>query len=221
VQAYGTGRTAGTGNVLQNNFAKIEVDTDKEFNEEVNAVDAKLYENGGAGAVLRARQPNYVLGMGIELEKAYYTKLVATASAVDVSAEADIQDMLTKLIQTLEVVDNDNVHGVDRALMVLTVKPWVYDALEKVLTTMVNPITGRTDERYFRQVAIRKALRQTGADAVIQVVGSIAQPVVMDEFYIYKPQASNDIATYMSFYYGTGAVMSDLVFKADLSTLSA
>jgi post-segregation antitoxin (ccd killing protein) len=212
-QAYGTARSSGSGDDLQNNYATISVDVLREIAEEMRASDTKLWREQGAEAVLRARASDYATSMGVELEKAYFEKLQLTAQAnglVDLSGETDLQDQLTLLIETLEETVNDNVEGVDRSMMVLTLAPAHFDALEKVLTTMQNPITGRTDERYFRQVAVRSALRQ-GYDAIIQVVGSLAQPVVMDDFRIDKPQLSNDYYSYISYYYGTGAVMPDLV----------
>lgn len=217
-QAYGTARTAGKGNGLQNNYSKVTVDTDREIAEEMDAKDIKLWQEEGGLAVLERRQPDFSLSMQIELEKAYFETLETIAQAnglVDVSGGSDLQDKLTLLIQHLEAVENDNVDNVEREFMVLTVKPKIYDALEKIITTMNNPVTGRTDERMFRRVAIRPAVRQ-GYDAIVQVVGSLAQPVVMDDFYIAKPELSNDRYAYMSYYYGTDAVMSDLVFAADV-----
>lgn len=218
-QAYGTARTSGTGNQLKNDKPTVKINTDKEIAEEMDAKDKKLWMEGGDLAVLQTRQADFSTSMDIELEKAYFTKLEQVAQAntlVDVSAGSDLQDKLTLLIQHLEKVENDYVDGVERNFMVLTVNPVIYDALEKVITTFENPITGRTDESFFRRVAIRPALRQ-GYDAVIQVVGSLAQPVVFDDFYIAKPDLSNDHYAYMSYYYGTDAIMSDLVFAADVN----
>lgn len=217
-QPYGTARTSGSGNKLQNNFAKVEVDTDREIAEEMDAKDIKLYDSEGGLAVLSGRKDNFALSMGVELEKSYFTKLQQVAVAnglVDVSGESDVQDKLSLLIRTLEAVQNENVENVDRTFMVLTLAPKWYDALEKVVTTFNNPITGRTDAKAFRGVEVRSAVRQ-GFDAIVQVVGSLAQPVVMDEFYIGKPALSNDKFAYMSYYYGTDAVMSDLVFACAL-----
>lgn len=219
-QAYGTARTAGEANKLQNNYSKVEVDTDRELAEELSAKDIKLWQEEGALAILEGRREIFGLSMGVELEKAYFTKLQQTAvanSLVDVSGGSDIQDKLSLLIEHLEAIENDNVHNVDRSMMVLTVAPKWFDALEKVVTTFNNPITGRTDAKAFRGVEIRPAVRQ-GFDAIVQVVGSLAQPVVMDEFSIDKPDFSNDKYAYMSYYYGTGAVMSDLVFACALDS---
>lgn len=218
-QPYGTARTAGEGNKLKNLKPTVKVDTDREIAEEMDAKDKKLWSDKGDLAVLQSRQGDFATSIDIELEKAYFTKLEQTAQAnglVDVSGGSDLQDKLTLLIQHLEKVENEYVNGVERNFMVLTVNPVIYDALEKIITTMNNPITGRADERFFRRVAIRPALRQ-GYDAIVQVVGSVAQPVVMDDFYIAKPDLSNDHYAYISYYYGTEAVMSDLVFAADVN----
>ena len=218
-QAYGTARTAGEGAILKNLKPTVKVDTDREIAEEMDAKDKKLWTDKGDLAVLQSRQADFSTSMNIELEKAYFEKLELTAQAnglVDVSGGSDLQDKLTLLIQHLEKLENEYVSGVERAFMVMTVNPVIYDALEKVRTTFNNPITGRTDENAFRRVAIRPALRQ-GYDAIIQVVGSLAEPVVMDDFYIAKPDLSNDHYAYISYYYGVDAVMSDLVFAADVN----
>jgi len=219
-QPYGTARGVGEANTLQNNYSKVEIDTDRELAEELSAKDIKLWQEEGALAILEGRREIFGLSMGVELEKAYFTKLQQTAvanSLLDVSEASDIQDKLSLLIEHLESIENDNVHNVDRSMMVLTVAPKWFDALEKVVTTFNNPITGRTDAKAFRGVEIRPAVRQ-GFDAIVQVVGSLAQPVVMDEFSIDKPDFSNDKYAYMSYYYGTGAVMSDLVFACALDS---
>lgn len=219
-QAYGTARTAGAGNKLKNNYAKVDIDVEREFSEEMDAKDIQLYSEEGGLALLKKRQPEYALGMSIELEKAYFVKLQQTAQAnglVDVSGGADLQDKLTLLIQAAEAIVSDNVEGIDRDILVLTLASKHYDALEKVLTTLTNPISGRTDARAFRGVEVRRASRQ-GYDAIIQVIGSVAQPVVMDNFKIFNPQFSNDSATFFSYYYGTDAVLPECVLAAALDS---
>lgn len=219
-QAYGTARTAGEGNDLKNNSVDVKIDTDREISEEMNAKDIKLWNKLGAVGVLEGRRNQYGLSIGIELEEAYYVELQNTAVSaglVNVSGESTIQAKLSLLIQTLEAVENDNVSKVDRNMMVLTLAPEHYDDLEEYLVSLENPISGRTDAKAFRGVEVRRATRQ-GFDAIVQVRGAIAQPVVMDEFYIAKPQFSNDNYTYMSYYFGTKAVMSDLVFACALDS---
>jgi hypothetical protein len=217
-QDYGTARSGGSGNKIQNNSVDIKIDQDQEFAEEMNAKDLRLWNKLGDIAVLENRRSSFALSMGIQLENAYYTLLQETAVAnglVDLSGESDVEDKLALLIRTLGAVENDNVAKVDRELMILTLAPKWYDALEKELTGLNNPISGRTDAVAFRGVETRMASRQ-GFDAIVQVVGSVAQPVVFDEFYVAKPELSNDKYAYMSYYYGTGAVMSDLVFAGAL-----
>jgi len=217
-QAYGTARTAGSANDLQNNYSLINIDTDREFAEEMDAKDVKLYLEEGGATILRARENDYAIGMGVEMEKAYFTKLQQTATAnglVDLSGESTTLEKLYLLIRTLEAVENDNVANVDREMMVLTLSPEWYDAVEQATTQYENPITGRADARFLGGVEVRKAVRQ-GFDAIVQVVGSLAQPVAMDTFRVEKPELSNDMYAYMSYYYGTGTVMSDLVFAGAL-----
>jgi hypothetical protein len=219
-QPYGTARAAREANKLQNNYAKVDVDTDREIAEEMDAKDMKLWAEEGSIAVLENRQPSFSLGMGIELEEAYFTKLQQLAVAnglVNVSGESDVQDKLTLLINTLGAVENDNVNKVPRRMMVLTLASKWYDALEKELTTLENPISGRTDAKMFREVEVRRAERQ-GFDAIVQAIGSVAQPVVMGDFKVEEIQLSADGYAYMPYFYGTDGVMGELVYACALDS---
>ena len=215
VDTYGTARTNSAGRKLQNNGVDVLIDTDKEIAEEISGKDALLYMEGGRAALLDARRTDYATSMAVVLENAYFLALQTAAVTVDLSSVSSVQDKVLLLIRTLEAVDNENVDKVDRSQMVLLLSPEWFDELKKYTYTLPNPIDGGADVRFFHNVRVEMAVRQT-VDATIQVIGAVAQPVVMDEYKVEDIQMSNDKVAYLSFYYGTKVVMPDLVFKGAL-----
>lgn len=217
---YGTARTNQEGDKAQNNGTDVKIDTDREISEEINGKDKRLYFEEGGAAYLKSRESDYAITIAEELEKAYFVALQQAAQAnglVNVSGASTTEDKISLLIQALEKIENQNVKGVDRSNMVLTLAPAWYDALEKHTQTLPNPLNGGVNARYFRRVEILPATRQ-GYDAVVQFRGSVAQPVVFDKFKIDEPDFSNDIYAFMSYYFGTKAVMPDLVLAAALDS---
>jgi len=216
-QDYGTARTALAGNSLRNYGVDVQIDTGKEIAEELSLKDKELYMEKGGIALLESRRSSYANTMGITLETAYFTELqntAASAGLVDVSAISNVEDKLLALIRTLEAVENANVNGVPREMMVLTLAPEWYDELEAYMVTLSNPQSNST--RLLHGVEVINARRQK-FDAIVQAKGSIAQPLVMsEEFEVGKWQGSADYYAYLPYYFGTKAVMSDLVFACAL-----
>jgi len=82
------------------------------------------------------------------------------------------------------------------------------------MVTLSNPQSNST--RLLHGVEVINARRQK-FDAIVQAKGSIAQPLVMsEEFEVGKWQGSADYYAYLPYYFGTKAVMSDLVFACAL-----
>ena len=221
-QAYGTARAAAAANKLTNNGVDVKIDTDKEIAEEMSAKDRKLYMEG-ADTFLQSREADYALSRGVTLETAYFVQLQTEATTFDTSPYTDsdpVKQIILKieaLIRKLEVVNNNNVKGVDRSSMLLTLAPEFFDALEKHVQTLPNPFNGGVDAKFFRRVLVEPAVRQ-GVDAVVQVMGSVAQPVVMGNFKVAEAEFSADEYAYLPYFFGTKAVMPDLIFKAALSS---
>lgn len=220
-QAYGTARAAREANKLIKNEAEIKVDTDREITEELNGKDKILYTEEGGVALLTAREQAYANAMGLELETAYYTKLQQTAVAnglVNLSAGATTKAKLAILIRALESKTVDGyINGVNRADMVLSLAPQWFDDLEDEIATLPNPRNGGANAQFFHGVEIIPAIRQ-GFDAVVQYRGAMAQPVALDDFKVDGIELSNDIYAYMSYYFGTGAVLPDLVLAGALDS---
>lgn len=223
VQPYGTARTQGYGNKLQNNGVDVKIDTDREIVEEIERKDILKY---GIPSIIQDRSSNHALSMSIDLDKQYFVELQNAASSlqkrggaspttgiVDVSGFLNVEDKLLALIRRLESLENENVQKVDRNLMVLTLAPKWYDQLKKYINTLPNP-EGNTSE-FFHGVEVYSAPRQ-GFDAIVQVRGSVAQPVTVDPYEPARIPFSSAVAVNMFYYFGTKAVMPDCVFACSL-----
>lgn len=210
-QAYGTARTGGAGDEISDNKVTINLSEDKEIVEEIEWKDVQFY---GISDLLSKRRVNHEKAMIRELDTAFFTEAVAEGTEVTITA-TNIEDKVEELIQSVETTSNDNVDGVDRSMIVLTLKPEFYGDLRTHIDTLPNPVDGGVDIATFHGVRIYSNNRQT-ADAVCLVEGSIAQPVVAQPYQVERIPLSNAIAVELYFSYGTEAVMSDLIAYADL-----
>lgn len=215
-QAYGTARTAGEGNLVANNGVTINLDQDKEIIEEVEWKDVQFY---GIPAILQSRRRNHQLAMIRELDRAFFTQAEFAGSEATLTADTIVGKM-EELIQSIETVSNDNVDGVDRAMIAVTVTPDIFGELRNYVDTLPNPNEGGVDASYFHDVRIFSNHRQT-EDAICMVIGAVAQPVVAKPYELDRIPLSNSIAIELFYHYGTKAVMPDLIKYASFSAVSA
>lgn len=212
-QAYGTARTAGKGDKVKNNGVVVNLDQDKEIIEEVEWKDIQFY---GIDGIIAKRQVNHLNAMVRELDRAFFTEAESAGSAETISSTA-IEDVIEELIQSVETVENDNVDGVDREMLVLTLKPHIYGKLLNRLDVVTNP-NGQSYNA-FHGVRVFSNTRQT-KDAICMAIGAIAQPVVSQPYVVEPIPLSNAVAIELFYHYGTKAVMPDLIKYADMSTFS-
>lgn len=216
VKDYGTARTAGEGDAINNNGVTINLSTRKEIVEEVNIFD---YEQYGIAGLFEDRRENMALSMIRHLDTAFFTEAEAEGTSTSVTGD-NIAEEVEDLIQSLETTSNDNVDGVPRELMDLCLTPAAYGELENYLDTLPNPVNGGVDIRLFHRVRVHSNTRQT-QEAILMVNGAIAQPVAIKNIISERIGLSNDQGLMMFFNYGTQAVASDLILYADLSDVSA
>ena len=207
VNNLGTARTGGAGDKLKNTGkVTVNVDTDKEIVEEIAKKDIKLY---GVDGMAERRKDNHIKRMIAYLDNQFFATAETEGTGVDLSSLTTIQEKLEALIQSVETTVNDWVDGVDRDMLVVTVKPSIYGALLNYIDSVPNSITGLKDD-YFHKVRIFSNHRQT-KDMICMIDGAVAQPVVTDEYDAEKIPLSNDIALELFFSKGTKAVMPDLI----------
>lgn len=205
VNDLGTARTAGSGDKLKNNGkVTVNVDTDKEIVEEIAKKDIKLY---GLDGMAEKRKPNHAKRMMAYLDTEFFAEAVSEGTELKNVTETSIEEILEALIQSVETTQNDWVDGVDRDMLVLTVKPNVYGKIRNYIDK-VDGTDGTTD--YFHDVKLYSNHRQT-KDAICMIDGAVAQLVTTDEYDAEKIPLSNDIALELFFSKGTKAIMPDLI----------
>lgn len=213
VNDLGTARTNAKGDKLKNTGkVTINVDTDKEIVEEIAKKDIKLH---GLDVMAERRKSNHIKRMIAYLDTQFFAKAEAEGTALTNVTETSIEEILEKLIQNVETTQNDWVDGVERDMLVLTVKPNVYGKIRNYIDKVDG--TNGTDE-YFHKVRVYSNHRQT-KDAICMIDGAVAQLVTTDEYDAEKIPLSNDIALELFFSKGTKAVMPDLIkFIANVGT---
>lgn len=210
---YGTARAAGEGRKLQNNGVDVKIDTDREIVEEVEVKDLERY---GLDNIIAKRTANHPVAMGVRLDKAYFVALQNAATVISPTGST-VEEKVLSLIQTLEGLENENVSGVDRSLMVLTLAPKWYDALKLKISAMPNPNGGGQNIELFHGVEILSAPRQQ-FDAIVQVKGAVAQPVGVTPYSAAKIPLANAFSIELYYSFGTKAVMADTIFAAALDS---
>ena len=214
VRDQGTARTAGAGDKLLNAPVTVNVDTDKEIVEEVNKTDLKLH---GVAGIAEKRKANHIKRMSAYLDREFFG-CAETEGSNKVVAGDTIIEKLEDLILSVETTVNDYVDGVDRDMLVLTVKPAIYSAIKLHINEVANSLTGVTD-KYFNGVRIYSNNRQT-KDAICMIDGAVAQPVVTDEYDLEKIPLSNNFGLELFFSKGTKAIMPDLIKYANITSAS-
>lgn len=214
VNDLGTARASGEGDKLKNTGkVTVNVDTDKEIVEEIAKKDIKLH---GLDGMAEKRKANHIKRMIAYLDNQFFGKAEAEGTSVTLTGTA-LEDKLEQLIQSIETTQNDWVDGVDRDMIVMTVKPSVYGKLLNYIDSVPNSLTGLT-ENYFHEVRIFSNHRQT-KDAICMIDGAVAQLVTTDEYDAEKIPLSNDIALELFFSKGTKSVMPDLIKFATFTTV--
>lgn len=205
VNDLGTARTNAKGDKLQNTGkVTVNVDTDKEIVEELAKKDVKLY---GLSGMAEKRKVNHAKRMTAYLDTEFFKTAVNEGTELKNITETNIEEILEALIQNVETTQNDWVDGVDRDMLVLTVKPNVYGKIRNYIDK-VDGTDGKME--YFHEVRLFSNHRQT-KDAICMIDGAVAQLVTTDEYDAEKIPLSNDIALELFFSKGTKAVMPDLI----------
>ena len=215
INDLGTARAGGKGDkVKDTGKVTIKVDTDKEIVEEIAKKDIKLF---GIAGMAEKRKNNHIKRMIAYLDNQFFATAVSEGTSTTL-AGTTIAEKLEDIIQKLETTQNDWVDGVDRDMLVLTVKPSVYGALLNYIDSVPNSLTGLKED-YFHQVRIYSNHRQS-KDVICMIDGAVGQLVTTDQYEAEKIPLSNDIALELFFSKGTKAVMPDLIKYANVTGAS-
>lgn len=216
-KAYGTARSAGFGDKLKDGKITLNIDQDREIVEEIAKKDVQLF---GVSNIMARRAVNHDKRMAAELDRAFFNALVAAGTEHTFSLGAsDPEDKFEELVQLIETAENDYVDGVDRSLIVVTVKPSIYGTLKNFLNTLNDRYSENETIQGINGVEILSNTRQT-ADWIAFTYASVGQPVMADQYQDEKIPLSNDHAVELFYHYGTKVLTPDLVFYAGAGSSS-
>lgn len=213
-QQYGTARAAGKGDAVKAKPVTVVIDTDREIVEEIEEKDTRLY---GVDGLLDRRATNHVLRMVAELDTAFFKKAAESAVEVEVDMTAPVEDILEAIIQECENTQNDFVDGVPRSMMHLSLSSAFYGKVRNNLDKQSRANVDTTTEEFYTWHGVETASNihlPDGCDILLQVRGSIAQPVIPNQYVAEKIPLSNAYGVELFYNYGTVAVTPDLIFKA-------
>jgi len=218
-QNYGVARGNGYANKVKALPVVVPLDQNKELIEEIEEKDLKTY---GIAGLIEKRTANQGLAMKRLLERAFFAEAVASGSALTLSG-ATAAAKIEEAIQDIETTNNDFVDGVERDLISVVAAPSFYGELRNYLDAGVNNANVTTEVGEFGRFhgvdVYSSVYLPSGVDFVIMVNGSIAQPVLPSIYNPAKIELSDATAFGLFLYFGTKAVMPDLIKYAGTASL--
>lgn len=217
-QNYGTARGNGYANKIEALPVVVALNTNKEFIEEVEEKDLQTY---GVNGLIARRTANQESGMKRLLERAFFTEAVNEGTEFT-TVSTDIKDIFEEAIQSIETTHNDFVDGVERDLISIVCSPEYYGKIRTYLDAgNANVKTNVAEFGSYHGVNVfSSTYLPSGVDFVIMVNGSVAQPVLPSIYNPSKIELSDATAFGIFLYYGTKAVMPDLIkYKGSSASL--
>lgn len=211
-QDYGTARAAGAGNKVKAKPVTVAIDTDKEIVEEIEEKDTLLY---GVDGLLDRRSANHIVRMASCLDKAFFAEAYKNAVEVEIAADTPIEEELERIIQECENTENDFVDGVPRDMMSLVLNTAYYGKIRNNLDkkTRSNVDTSAAEFLAWHGVECKSSTHlPTGCRYLLMVNGSVAQPVIANQYTAEKIQLSEAYGVSLFYHFGTVAVTPDLIF---------
>ena len=225
-KAYGSARTAGKGNYVKGKDVTIPIDTDREFVEEIEQKDVSLL---GVDGLIAKRSANHAMRMAAELDSKFF-EVAATSGTKFTPTKTAIQDIVEEAIVTLETLKTDYIDGIDRNLMSITFDAETYSKMRAYLDTVTNTNVDTTSEEFFTFHGVKcyssvrlpiavEGKKTTTTRFILQVDGSVAQPVRSTPYAAEKIPMSEAYAIELFFYYGTKAVTPEtiLVYNTEVT----
>lgn len=208
---YGTARTAGKGDLLQDSKIAININQKKEVVEEISKHDLAMY---GVDGIVESRQAGTRRTIEAELDRAFFTEAVSAGSEIVATGAKNMGEVLEVAIQGVESTKNDHVDGVEREMIRLILNPLAFGKARNFLDTLktVSTDNGVKEIGYFHGVQVESSTRQTAA-VIAMIDGAVAQPVLFDEYQLEKIPLSNDFSLQFFYTYGVKALTPDLIKK--------
>lgn len=207
---YGTARGNGYGDKINALPVVVPLNVNKEFIEEVQEKDIRTY---GVSGLIERRVANQGNAMKRLLERAFFTEAKTAGSALTLSGSTAMEK-LEEAIQSIETTNNDFVDGVERDLIAVVASPAFYGQVRNALDTTAqsNIKTNIAEYGQFHGVDVYSSVYlPAGVDFIIMVKGAIAQPVLPSIYNPTKIELSDATGFGIFLYFGTKAVMPDLI----------
>lgn len=227
---YGSARTANKGTALKGKPVTVKLDQNKEFVEEIEEKDASLL---GVSGLIEKRSANHAKRLEAELDSAMFAEAKTSGTAFTPgSGVTAVQDIVESMIVTLETLKNDYIDGIDRDMMSLILSPDYYSKMRTYLdNTAHNANVDTAAEQFIRYHGVKvfsshrlpvsvSGKTTSTTQAVLVMDGSIAQPLMVNEYKTEKIPLSDAIALEMFFYYGTKAVTPETILTYSTSVTS-
>ena len=216
---YGTARGNHYGDKVKALPVVIPLNVNKEFIEEVEEKDLKTY---GVAGLIERRTANQGSAMKRLLERAFFTDAVTEGTALTLSANT-APTKLEEAIQDIETTNNNFVDGVERDMISVVCSPSFYGDVRNYLDAGVNNANVTTEVGEFGRFhgvdVYSSVYLPSGVDFVIMVNGAIAQPVLPSIYNPTKIELSDATGFGIFLYFGTKAVMPDLIKYAGTVSL--
>lgn len=207
---YGTARGHAYGDKINALPVVVPLNVNKEFIEEVEEKDLRTY---GVAGLIERRVANQGNAMKRLLERAFFTEAKSAGSSLSLSGSTAMEK-LEEAIQSVETTNNDFVDGVERDLIVVVASPAFYGQVRNALDTTAqsNIKTNIAEYGQFHGVDVYSSVYlPSGVDFIIMVKGAIAQPVLPSIYNPTKIELSDATGFGIFLYFGTKAVMPDLI----------
>ena len=209
---YGTARTNGKGDAVKGKPVTIPIDTDREFIEELEQKDVSLL---GVEGLIGKRATNHTQRLIAELDKVFFATTVEAGTEYEPEqGVTEIVDILDAMAVELGDTENEYIDGIDKSLMAFVVNGATYSKIRKYLDTVSNPNVNSAQGEFtaFHGVPVFESNRlPKGVKAVLQMVGSVAQPVRSSQYAAERIPLSEAIALELFFYYGCKAVTPETI----------
>lgn len=211
--AYGTARSGGKGQNVKAPAVVVNIDTDRELINEVEEKDLAMF---GVDGLIQKKTASNERSMKRELERAFFATAANAGSAATLT-KTEANEKLEELIQLVETVKNEYVDGVERDLINVVCTPKAYGEIRNFLdkgASNANIDTSVGEFGMFHSVNVFSSVYlPEGVDMIAMCTGAVAQPVKVSLDEPGKIPLSDAYHFGMFYYYGTKAVMPDLIFK--------
>lgn len=210
-KAYGTARSGNKGEKVKAKPVTIPIDKDMELIEELEEKDVRLY---GVDNVINRRISSQGKSMERDLERAFFQAAKDEGASLVLTASA-INEKVEELIQKIEATKNDYVDGVDRDMIAVVLDTKTYGEMRNFMDVTAHNASVDTAGREFgtfHGVRVYSSVYLPDTVTMVGMVdGAIAQPVRTSLADPGKIQFSDAYGFGLFYYYGTKAVMPDLI----------